>query len=42
MENNQKELLKQAGYSDKSIKYVLEKIGVGVIKNTVSKTTYDE
>ena len=30
----QKELLKQAGYSDKAIKYFLEKFGVGVIKDT--------
>lgn len=33
MENNQKELLKQAGYSAKAIKYFLEKTGVGVIED---------
>ena len=31
--DEQKELLKQAGYSDKAIRYFLEKTGVGVIED---------
>jgi nitrogen fixation protein NifU and related proteins len=37
---NQKELLKEAGYSDKAIKYFLNREGVGTIKNADSSARY--